>query len=174
MLDNFKRVHSEEVTPLSLIRKFARTAWGWMDTYRHGLDPELAAFAAKCYHGHRGIPDTMDDLVNKLRECKQKADAGKLEKLVNKVKGRRERGDTTAAPVIDVSGVDPDKVIGLWMTKDFEGFGEYRGEVVSRDKDIIGRIMYKVRYLDGDEEDLFIEEIISLVTPYKFWVHISR
>ena len=170
LLDNFKRVHSEEVTPLSLIRKFALTSWRWMNIYRHGLDPELAAFEAKCYHGHQGIPDTMDDLVNKLRECKQKSDAVKIEKLVNKVKDRRERGDTTAAaaPVIDVSGVNPDKVIGLWMTKDFEGFGEYRGEVVSHDKEIIGRIMYTVRYLDGDQRTYLLKRLSPLLPHTNF------
>ena len=61
---------------------------------------------------------------------------------MDKVKGRREKGDASTTPVFDVSCVNPDKVIGLWMTKDFEGFGEYRGEVVSHDKDMLGRIIY--------------------------------
>ena len=50
----------------------------------------------------------------------------RFEKLVDKVKtiNIRKKGDSSTAPVFDVSCVNPDKVIGLCMTKNFEGFGE--------------------------------------------------
>ena len=51
---NFDKVFSSKISPLSLQRKFARTAWRWMDVYRRGdMDPDVAAFDAKHYHGHR-------------------------------------------------------------------------------------------------------------------------
>ena len=61
---NFERVFSAEVTPVSLIRKFARTSWRWMAAYRHNWSLELTTFATKIYHGHRGVPPTMDALMD--------------------------------------------------------------------------------------------------------------
>ena len=55
---------------LSLIRKYARTAWRWMDAYRQATrqewSPQLTTFIAKSYHGHRGVPTSMDAMIDKL------------------------------------------------------------------------------------------------------------
>ena len=131
-----------------------------MDVYRRDLPPELAAFTAKQYHGHRGIPPTMDDLVNHLHSQKRKVAAVKLERLV--------KTHTTAPilnpnpPVIDPSTVDREKFVGVWLVKEFEGHGHYKGQVVSHDVDMLGKLIFKVRYLDGDEEDLFFRRVSTV------------
>ena len=167
--ENFPKVFSEAVTPLSLIRKFARTSWRWMDSYRRGLPPALTAFAAKVYHGHRGIPPTLDHLVNELKEHKQKRAAVKLEKL------REDCSKVTAQVrmVVDPGKVVPEKLVGLWLSKEFEGFGLYRGQIVDCDKDRLGKDIFHIRYLDGDEEDLFLREVTSCVSPDELLLHIN-
>ena len=53
--ENLEKVYSNAVTPLSLIRKFARTSWRWMDAYRHKWSLELTTFTTRvclCLHYH--------------------------------------------------------------------------------------------------------------------------
>ena len=80
--NNLGKVCSADITPVSLLRKFARTSWRWMDVYRRGLPPAISAFAAKQYHGHRCVPPTMDALVDEFKAHKRKAAAVKLESLI--------------------------------------------------------------------------------------------
>ena len=92
---NLGKVCSEEITPLSMIRKFARTSWRWMDCYRRGLSLELTTFATKVYHGHRCVPPTMDALVDELQRHKKKTAAVKLEQLLDE---EEEENGRTAPP----------------------------------------------------------------------------
>ena len=50
--------------------------------------------------------------------------------------------------------------VGLWVYKDFEGFGKYRGQVIGHDVDMLCNTIYSVGYLDGDEEGLSL--VLSL------------
>ena len=50
--------------------------------------------------------------------------------------------------------------MGLWVYKEFEGFGKYRGEVIAHDKDMLDNVIYNIRYLDGDSEDLSLGELV--------------
>ena len=77
--------------------------------------------------------------------------------------------------VVDPAKVDPGKLVGLNIDihKDFEGYGLYRGQVISCDKDLLGRDIFSVRYLDGDQEDLFLEELTACVKPDDLLLHIN-
>ena len=33
--------------------------------------------------------------------------------------------------------------------------------VIAHDQDMLGNVLYSVRYIDGDEEDLFLEELVE-------------
>ena len=39
----------------------------------------------------------------------------------------------------------------------------HEGKVLSHDRDPLGNDIYRVRYLDGDEEDLFLSELVTFV-----------
>ena len=130
-----------------------------MSTYRKGLGltPELTAFATRKYHGHRGISCTLDELVDELYQNRQKADAVKLEKMIEKERKARTQIQTG---VWDPTQVSPGVFVGVWIKKTFEDHGEYEGQVVSHDVDVLGNVMHGIRYLDGDEEDLFLNELV--------------
>ena len=166
--ENLEKVFSEAVIELSLIRKFARTSWRWMDAYRHKWSLELTTFATKVYHGHRQVPPTMDSLVMQLREHKRKAAAAKLERLVEE--------ESVKVSSCEVGGlvVDPHKLVGLWIEKEFEGFGKFRGQVKRYEKDLLGRDMFNIRYLDGDTEDLFLSELLKYTDVGDVVVHVNR
>ena len=162
---NFAKVFSEEVSPLRLQRKFARTAWRWMDVYRRDLPPDLASFAAKCYHGHRGIPTSLDQLVDDLKRFNQRADAVKLGKLIKDAKKRDEEKRRSVPVVVDPTSVHPNRFVGVGLKKEFDGFGVHEGRVLSYDLDMLGNTIYKVEYADGDGEDLFLGELVKYVDP---------
>ena len=166
--ENLEKVFSEAVIELALIRKFARTSWRWMDAYRHKWSLELTTFATKVYHGHRQVPPTMDSLVMQLREHKRKAAAAKLERLVEE--------ESVKVSSCEVGGlvVDPHKLVGLWIEKEFEGFGKFRGQVKRYEKDLLGRDMFNIRYLDGDTEDLFLSELLKYTDVGDVVVHVNR
>jgi hypothetical protein len=49
--------------PLASMRRFANRSRRFMDAYRRGLSGSQAAWAARKYRGHRVLPETlMDDL----------------------------------------------------------------------------------------------------------------
>jgi len=160
---NFARAFSEEVSPVSLLRKFARTSWRWMDVYRRGLPPAISAFAAKQYHGHWCVPPTIDALVDEFKAHNRHAAAVKLEVLV--ADAAKQRAAEANKHTVDPSTIHPDKFIGQWIKKEFEGFGNYRGQVVAHDIDMLENVIYRIRYLDGDEEDLFLRELILYIPP---------
>ena len=56
--------------------------------------------------------------------------------------------------------MSPDVFVGIWIKESFEDYGEFEGQVVSHDVDMLGNIIYRIRYLDGDEEDLFLNELV--------------
>ncbi|KAG2136803.1 hypothetical protein BD769DRAFT_1352243 [Suillus cothurnatus] len=41
------------------LRRFAMRSWHFMDTYHRGLNRKQAAWAAKRYHGHHVLPDSI-------------------------------------------------------------------------------------------------------------------
>ena len=143
-----------------------------MAAYRHNWSLELTTFATKIYHGHRGVPPTMDVLMDKLVIHNRKAAAGKLGRLIEVDRVRSET--ETEVDRVDVSKVDPIKMVGLWLEKDFDGFGKYRGQVKSHDKDALGRDLFSVQYLDGDQEDLFLHEILGCVSVEDVILHINK
>ena len=57
-----------------------------------------------------------------------------------------------------VSGLE-----GAPFDKDFPGFGVFRGTVVYSWKDGSGSFVFHVRYPDGDEEDLGLQQIAPLL-----------
>lgn len=171
---NFEKVFSEEVSPISLLRKFARTAWRWMDVYRRDLPADVTAFAAKSYHGHRGIPASLDQLVDDLKRFNQRADAVKLERLIEGAEKRAVVEQRSAPLVVDPTSVHPDRFVGVVLKKEFDGFGVHEGRVVSHDLDMLGNTMYRVEYVDGDVEDLFLEELVRFVAPSDLLVCINN
>ena len=81
---------------------------------------------------------------------------------------------TQVRMVVDPEKVVPEKLVGLWSGKDFEGFGLYRGQIISCDKDRLENDIFRVRYLDGDEQDLFLrEDVTSCVSPDELLLHIN-
>ncbi|EJD33398.1 hypothetical protein AURDEDRAFT_140635 [Auricularia subglabra TFB-10046 SS5] len=50
---------------LQLIRRYSVRSQRFMDAYRKGLSPELAAWAGKKYHGHRVVPENIISMFNK-------------------------------------------------------------------------------------------------------------
>ena len=48
---------------LSIVRGFASHAWRWMSAYRRGLTGRAADFVMKKFKGHRGIPESLDTLL---------------------------------------------------------------------------------------------------------------
>ena len=171
--ENFDKVFDGTVIPLSLIRKFARTSWRWMDCYRRGMSLELTTFATKVYHGHRQVPPRMDDLVNELASHKRKTAAGKLRKLIDQ--DRKSQVNMVGnEDVCVLSEVTPQKLVGMYIEKDFEGFGKFKGRVTSCGKDVLGRDIFRVDYLDGDYEDLFLQELIKFVRKEDIFMYINR
>ena len=67
-------------------------------------------------------------------------------------------------PKIDASRVNPDALIGARINKHFENFGVFVGEVISHDVDESGEAIYRIKYTDGDEEDLFFNELEPLLS----------
>ena len=123
-----------------------------MSVYRRKLNPEVAAFAATKYHGHRHVPKTVDQLADELAAAGQKADSKKLMKLIVK----QERGPDVM--IKDPTKMDPSIFVGKQISKDFEGLGTFEGRVVSVDTDMLGNKLFRIVYLDGDVEDLFLRE----------------
>ena len=154
--DNIERAFSEEVTPLSLQRKFSRKSWRWMSAYRTGLSPELACFAARKYHGHRCVPPTIDRLIEELDTVGQKTDAKNLINLV--VKDEACLNSETLAH--DPTKMSPEVFVGQRVKKEFDGV-MHEGDVVSTDEDLLGNRLFLIRYLDGDEEDMFLSELVN-------------
>ena len=145
-----------------------------MDVYRRDLPADVSAFAAKCYHGHRGVPTSMDQLVDDLKRFNQLADAVKLEGLLEAAEKRKGEEQRTAPVVVDPTSVHPDRFVGVGLKKEFDGFGVHEGRVVSHDLDMLGNNIYKVEYVDGDVEDLFLEELVRCVDPRDLLVCINN
>lgn len=51
---------NDEWTPLSLLRKYARICWRYMDAYRKGYTGALAAYAVKKAKSHRMVSERLD------------------------------------------------------------------------------------------------------------------
>jgi len=69
--------------------------------------------------------------------------------------------------------MDRDNFVGLWIVKEFEGHGNYKGQVISHDTDMLGKPIFLIRYLDGDEEDMFLDELVLYIPPDKFFLLIN-
>ena len=49
----------------------------------------------------------------------------------------------------------------------------YKGQVISHDKDIACRDLFSIQYLNGDHEDLFLNELLRCVmVEITFRVHV--
>ena len=96
-----------------------------------------------------------------------------MEKLLKKHSQVPTTDDTTN-PVIDPSTIDRDRFVGLWIVKEFEGHGDYKGQVISHDVDMLKKPIFRIRCLDGDEEDLFLEELVLCVGPDKLFLLINE
>ena len=73
-----------------------------------------------------------------------------------------------------MSEVTPQKLVGMYIEKDFEGFGKFKGRVTSCGKDVLSRDIFRVDYLDGDYEDLFLQELIKFVRKEDIFMYINR
>ena len=161
---------------LSLIRKYARTAWRWMDAYRQATrqewSPQLTTFVAKSYHGHRGVPTSMDTLIDELASWNKAKAVARAQELVEQDTEMRRVSDSTSPP--DMSGVDPVKLKGLYINKEFDGFGMCKGLIKSVDKELgTGRTIFAVEYLDGDNEDLFLNELLPFLRVDEVYTHVG-
>ena len=75
----------------------------------------------------------------------------------------RETKNEVQTGVWDPTTVSPDVFAGVWIKKEFRVGGVdvmCEGQVVSHDVDMLGNRIYLIRYLDGDEEDMFLEELV--------------
>ena len=168
LFENAQHACSTDVVSLTLIRKYARTSWRWMEAYRRQLtedwSPELTAFAAKSYHGHRGVPPTMDRIIEELASHKRLKAVERGRELLDRDSVRvraRERGE---GDLPDLNLIDPTKLIGLTIRKDFDGFGLCKGVIRATDKELVSnRVIFRVEYTDGDVEDLYLDELIQYV-----------
>ena len=81
--------------------------------------------------------------------------------------GASTAGASTAATVnhkgILDAPVNPDSLIGMWIKKNFEEYGDFEGQIISHDVDMSGNTIYRVKYRDDDEEDLFLSELTPLI-----------
>ena len=55
---------NEEWCGLSLLRKYARVCWRYMDAYRKGYTGALAAYAVKKYKSHRAVCEGLDKYID--------------------------------------------------------------------------------------------------------------
>ena len=58
-------MNNPHVAPLSLLRKYARTCWRYMDAYRKGLTGLLAEYAVKKAKSHRMVSARVDEQMEK-------------------------------------------------------------------------------------------------------------
>ena len=103
LMDVIEKACSTDVVPLTLIRKYARTSWRWMEAYRRKWSPALTTFAAKSYHGHRGVPQSMDAIIEELSNHRRRKAAERGKELLD-----RDREETRARAresVVDLSHV---------------------------------------------------------------------
>ena len=55
---------NEKWCSLSMLRKYARVCWRYMDAYRKGYTGALAAYAVKKYKHHRGVCAGLDKIID--------------------------------------------------------------------------------------------------------------
>ena len=135
--------------------------------------PELAAFAAKSYHGHRGVPATMDVFIDKLKEWNKSAAVKQVQSILDKDK-MIENEDRDRVN-LDLSNIDPKSLIGLYIKKEFDGFGLCDGLIKSVDKEVgSDRDLFIIEYTDGDVENLFFNELIKYLRVDVVYNHINK
>ena len=84
----------------------------------------------------------------------------------------RERVREVGTP--DLATIDPVKLIGLTIRKDFDGFGLCRGVIRCTDKELVSnRVIFGVEYTDGDLEDLYLDEIVQYVRADELLLHVQ-
>ena len=179
LLENVERACSTDVVSLTLIRKYARTSWRWMEAYRRQItedwSPELTAFAAKSYHGHRGVPPSMDRIIEELTSHRRMKAAEKGKFLMDRDRDRvsgREGQDPV--PVPNLSLIDPVKLIGLTVRKDFDGFGSCKGVVRSTGVELVSnRVIFNVEYSDGEFENIYLDGIVQYVRSDEVLLHVK-
>ena len=113
-------------------------------------------------------------MVDDLKRFNQRADAVKLEKLIEGATRREEEERRSVPLVVDPTSVHPDRFVGMGLKKEFDGFGVHEGRVVSHDVDMLGNTIYNVEYADGDREDLFLRELVQYVDPSTLLLYINK
>ena len=135
---------------------------------------DCTAFATKSYHGHRGVSPTMDRIIEELASHKRLKAVEKGRELLNRDRERvraRERGE---GGVPDLKRIDPTKLIGLTIRKDFDGFGLCKGVIRSTDKELVtNRVMFGIEYADGDVEDIYLDDITQYVRADEVVLHVQ-
>lgn len=53
--------------PITVIRKFSRKSWRYMDAYQRGLEGRVAEWAVKKFKSHRRLPDNIEEYIE--QEC---------------------------------------------------------------------------------------------------------
>ena len=144
-----------------------------MNAYRMDWSPEITAFAAKSYHGHRGVPTGMDTLVEQLASWNKKKAVARAQELMTQ--DDRMHGESRSNPTPpDLKSIEPVKLKGLYINKEFDGFGVCKGKIISVDKEIgTERVLFVVEYVDGDREDLYLGEIVKYLRADEVYTHIS-
>ena len=73
-----------------------------------------------------------------------------------------------------MSHIDPNKLIGLRVRKDFDGFGLCKGVVRSIDRELVTeRVIFSIEYIDGDLEDLYLDELTQYVRADELHLHVK-
>ena len=118
------------------------------------------------------MPSSMDDIINKLDEWNQHTRSAKGMELVDRVGSTRDN-TTTPTPTPDLTSVDPTKLVGLVIKKDFDGFGLCEGTVRSVDVEVgTNRVLFTIEYVDGDTEGMFLFELVKFLRVDGVIIHL--
>ena len=70
--------------------------------------------------------------------------------------------------------IDPVKLIGLTVRKDFDGFGSCKGVVRSTGVELVSnRVIFNVEYSDGEFEDVYLDGIVQYVRSDEVLLHVK-
>ena len=117
----------------------------------------------------------MDTLINKLASWKKTKAVARAQELVDQDTDMRRAAASNPTSLPDMSDVDPVKLKGLYISKQFDGFGIMcRGLIKSVDKELgANRTIFDIEYLDGDQEDLFLKELLPHLRVDEVYTHIG-
>ena len=113
----------------------------------------------------------MDKLIDELVAWNRKKAAKKAQELLDKDTDMRRESVANPNPP-DLSDIDPVKLKGLYIRKEFDGFGLCKGIIRHVDNEIgTNRTLFTIEYVDGDREDLFLSELLQYLHADEVYAH---